>query len=243
LRLFGLLLALFGESEIFSQDLVFGCIASNGPPYYLGSITNLEGGIFYDIAWAVARKLGVKARFVEIPRRRLEEKLHEGAYNIIPIFHPDWSEFPNRLIFSPPLVEERNVLIAPPEYAEKILGLDNLHGKTIGGIRGYIYNPIFQKGVEEGLYAREDVSDHRTNFEKLLLGRIDGFIIPDLIADYKFKTNPPYRQLKIAPYILSDQYIHWAFSIQNRPFADQVSHALQELLDQGEIGRILSRYR
>lgn len=237
----GLLCLFLGNT--FSQDLVFGCIPSNGPPYFLGSLSEPQGGIFYDLAQAAAKKLGVRARFVEIPRGRLEEMLHKGVFNIIPVFHPTWAAAPERLIFSPPLVPEKNILLTLPGRAERIKIPDDLGGMVIGGIRSYYYSPVFQDGVDRGAYLREDVAEHRQNFEKVLLGRIDAFIIPDLIAGYELKLHTRYRLLETAPLILSDHHIHWAFSRKQPEWAARVSKILQELLDQGEIPRILSKYR
>lgn len=226
-----------------AQDLVLGCIPSNGPPYFIGPPASPEGGIFYDLAQAVAIRLGVQARFVEIPRGRLEEKLHEGAFNVIPVFHPSWADLPDRLIFSPPLVPEKNVLITWETKADMFWGAADLKGLRLGAIRGYYYHPNFQGGVNAGLYIREDVADHRQNFEKLLLGRVDAFVIADLIGVYHLKINPRYQGLRVCPFVISEQYLYWAFSAHQPELAGKVSRVLEELQDQGEITRILRKYR
>ena len=65
-----------------------------------------------------------------------------------------------------------------PEWTE----LSDLSGRTFGATLGYPYSEAFWAAGEEGTFKIQTAQSDLANFKKLLAGRIDGFVINELVG-------------------------------------------------------------
>ncbi len=236
---------LFTAMSVSGQEpLVIVLQAGNTAPYVLGPHDKPTGGIVVETALRVGKDLGMPVVFTEMSRKRMvDELLADPRHEVCPILNPAWTEEPEVLAFSGPLFVERNRLVVRSDKSLLYDHLIDLEGKTIGGLLGYIYPPAFQDLVDHGKVFRSDVTSPTQNYQKLLAGRIDGFIHADLLALYDLKTNPAYKGLSMAAYVLSTQNIQWALNTKGPVFNAKLFAKLDALKDEGFFDTLLRKYR
>lgn len=236
-------LFIFLASGLGAQDIVLGVNPGNAPPYLIGPVGAPTAGIIYDIGLEVAKELGVKVTYKEVSRNRVESELFSGGITAIPILNPGWTRSGDKILFSSPLFPERNIFVVPKDKAAGYTSMASFKGLIIGANTGYFYADPLVKAFEAKEVTREDVNSPDLNFNKLKLGRIGAFVLSDILAAYELKTKADYSSMAMAPYVLSEHQIHWAFSATNKVQADRINAALTKLRDNGTITRILAKYK
>ncbi len=73
--------------------------------------------------------------------------------------------------------------------------LDDLKGKTIGVVSGYVNTEEFDAQMASGELTTEGVSDDATNIRKVAGGRIDMAVIDKNVYEYLISTNPELQSL------------------------------------------------
>jgi len=226
-----------------AQDIVLGVNPGNAPPYLIGPIGAPTSGIVYDIGIEVGKALGVKVVYKEVSRNRVESELFSGGITSIPILNPYWTNSAEKMIFSPVVFGEKNIFVVPKAKSAGYKTMDSFKGLVIGANIGYFYADPLIKAWESKANIREDVNSPDLNFNKLILGRIGAFVHSDIMTAYELKTNKDYSNLAMAPYILSENDIHWAFAATNKAQAEKISAVLKKLVDNGTVAKILAKYR
>ncbi|GIX40157.1 MAG: ABC transporter [Silanimonas sp.] len=109
--------------------------------------------------------------------------------------------------------------------------LDDLRGKRIGVVRGYVNEENFDREVAEGRLRVEAVNDDLGNLRKLKAGRLDLVVIDARVFEYLLAATPELRQpgpvLRMNPRLLVVHSLHAAFR------RDPEGQAAWELLERG----------
>lgn len=224
-----------------ANSLLIGVQTTINEPYWILE-DGQPSGIMPKIATALAERLDLELEFLPLPRSRLDQFLLSGEIDAISHFNPNWTRHRYAYQFSEPLYFERNRLVMTQYQAAKVQKLDDLIGMRIGGLAGYSYSTGFNDLVERSLVTRDDTSLVEQNLLKLLTGRIDGFILADVIFNYQQRIDGRYHLLALSPLELSDHSLHWAMPAQH-PLAETVFLGLQSLLDDGSIAEIVGQYQ
>jgi ABC-type amino acid transport substrate-binding protein len=196
----------------------------------------LSGGILKDLGDALAQRLGRSARYLSVPPKRVPLMLQNGEADAVCYILPAW--VPGTYHWSSPLLPGSGVLVARAEAAP-VKTLAQLAGKPVGTVAGYRY-----KNFEAALgarFMRDDAPFMINNWQKLQAGRMQYAIMERMTVDYLLRENPAAKvrvDLEFEPI-----KANCAFSLKSRvPFAE-ADKAINAMLADGSIERILAQYR
>jgi polar amino acid transport system substrate-binding protein len=157
-------------------ELLWGGDIQGGEPYAYEDASGKLVGFEVDIADALARRLGVRARFVQVAWSSLVPALERGDYDIAM----------NGLELTPDRHER--LLLSRPYYlyAETLavrrgspLRFFDLRGKRVGTLnQTYAFDLLRGLGVEPILYEGT-----QEPYQDLVAGRIDAVLMDNIIAD------------------------------------------------------------
>lgn len=223
-------------------QLVFGVSQAWAMPFARFDDGQLRGGILFDLMQEIAAKLGSKPQFLVLPPKRVEAVLQAGEVDLHCLVSPLWlhQEVPAHR-WTATLLRMDDVLLAPAKFAASELDLDRAQGASVGLVVSYLY-PRLDAALASGRLRREDAPTQELVFEKLLRGRSDFGVGNSLIADWFNKRRPVGQRLKTLQTLAS---LETACVLSPLPRMDpaRIKVAVQQLLREGAMDRILQRYR
>jgi polar amino acid transport system substrate-binding protein len=218
------------------EEMVFVAPTNNTMPLVRFQGGALTGGILRDLGLAIAAKLGRTARFDAIPSKRVWTVLREGGADGVCYVMPAWAE--GDFHWSRPLIPD-GAVVAAHAGAPVVHGLAELYGVPIGTVLGYHY-PTVEAQLGKG-FVRDDGPTMEHNLGKLGAGRRQ-YALAELISVQHVMRRPGAPQIRI-DIVFEHIKAHCAFSKRSRiPFAE-VERAIDALLQEGTIERILAAYR
>jgi len=151
--------------------------------------------------------------------------------------------------FIGPQLDETVVLVIKKESDFKIESLDDLKKlpKPIGVERKRVYGKAFEekRAADEVLRSKlKEVTEVDTNEKMLEGGRISGFLGYGYSTFYQIKTNPLYKNFKVHPFVVSQDWVHFGFS-KKAVSADQLQKfqdAYDRAKQKGTFETIRQRY-
>ncbi len=220
-----------------AQPLVFMAPANHAMP--LADVRNgeLRDGILKDLGEAIAARLGRPAQFVVIPSRRVNTSLARGEVDALCYVSPGWLDA-GPLHWSRPLFD--SVAIVAARAGTPALGqLADLRGERIGTVAGYRYREL-DEALGPG-WLRDDAPSMASNLAKLAAGRVRHAMTDQLSLAYAMKRSP---QASLVPALTTLALpTHCAFSpARHLPLA-AIDRAMDALVADGTVERILARYR
>lgn len=197
---------------------------------------HLRGGIHYELAQALARKLDRQLVTHVLPRKRIAMALESGQGDLLCLYLPQW--LPGRYQWSQPFFPQTELLVTALQ-APAPQSLSDLAGQPIGTVLGYRY-PELELALGTA-FRRADVGSNALNLRKLGAGRISYVATIKLFYDYRLRQG---EKLRVPPPLEIKRYLTRCALSQNSkvPLAD-VDNAIGELLSEGTIARILSNYQ
>ncbi len=159
-------------------ELVWGGDMQGGEPYAFEDPKDHHlVGFEVDIADALARHLGVHARFAQADWSNLVPGLERGDFDVAMNGLEDTPERRERILVSLPYFAFGETLAVRRGAAHRTL--DALRGERVGTLnQSYAYDLLRTRGVETVLY--EGVSEPYTDLE---LGRLSAVLLDHIIAD------------------------------------------------------------
>jgi polar amino acid transport system substrate-binding protein len=199
------------------------------------------GGIVYDIGKALGAALGIPVQFVNLPRKRIDAAAIAGDIDLRCYLNPAWTEFADQYVWSEILFGVSDVLVGGEQVPEP-KSLADLPGKTrITTVLGYIY-PTLAPLFDSGHAIRDDAADQ----EKVLLmvsGGRNPYAVSNSLGLAWYQRITPRHALASWRLELSRYDIHCAVPKKGAIPADTINDALAKLKADGEIEKILARYR
>ena len=221
-----------------AEELRWGFASADGMPYVEVHEQELRGGFIYRLGNAASQRLGVPARFVETPNKRIEEFMLRGRIHVICNANPQWINEPQRFHWSPPLYSEEDVLLTHSQQPA-IQSLEDLYGKVLGTQLGYVYSTPLMQAFAEQRITRQDVRDLNASINLLSHQRLDAVI--DMRRPISFQlARHPDAPLRISPWIIERYDMHCSYSPQLPVDAARLDQALLELREQGQIELMLA---
>lgn len=219
-----------------AQELVFLAPKNQDMPVAGFQGDTLVDGITKDLGEAIAARLGLKVRFLPMPSKRVPLALANGEADGLCYVLPQWID--GDFNWSRPLVPTAEVLVASPAAAP-LQGLRDLAGQPVGTVLGYRY-PMLDAALGRR-FVRDDALSMSQLFVKLTLGRSPYAIVDQLSLAYRLKTDP---RLKLRTELVMNRSVsQCAFSRASKQPFEAVSRAIDALVAEGEIERMLARYR
>lgn len=148
--------------------------------------------------------------------------------------------------FSKPIYDDDIQIVTLAGKTFPYARLEDLKGKTIGGVLGASYGESVDKAIASGLFAVERDVSQAGRLRKLLAGRLDAAFIGNGLAGFEGVINSQddlraSRALfTILPTPLTRDPLHLAFakSMNKREALDRFDAALDKLRKGGELKRL-----
>ena len=212
---------------------------TNAPPYAIfDQNKQLVAGIAKEMLDLLATRLGLEAEYFDLPRPRVEQWLQNGEADIACFLNPEWVSEPDKLNWSPVLFTTQQVIVRRKD-APPIVHPDQLHGKRVGTIRGFVY-PELAALFSQGRVIRDDAQSFSSNLERLVRGRLDAVMAVDMTY-WHFVSAEWQPQLEIDPLWSSATPVYCA--IDETSHAQPIYKTLDAMVKAGDIQLIIERYR
>jgi ABC-type amino acid transport substrate-binding protein len=217
------------------QELVFIAAANHTEPLSRFEQGVLTGGIIKDLGDALARRMGLKPRYLTMPSKRASLALRDGEGDLLCYTRPQWIGPDYR--FTLPLIPNGEVVAARAD-APRLKTLAELADTTVGTVLGYRYAEA--EAALGPQLRRQDAPDMQANLRKLVVGRMQ-YAITDRMVLREHQRRQPQDGLR-EELVLNSYTAPCALSLRSAHSIDRINAALGELVADGELQRILSRH-
>jgi ABC-type amino acid transport substrate-binding protein len=237
-RLAALFLLLASSPTAFAGkgELVFIAATNHNMPLSRFQNGELADGLLKDLGDSIARRMGLQARYVSVPAKRVSDYLASGRADGVCYVLPRW--LPGPFNWSQPLIPDSGVLVSRVE-APPVRALSDIANKPVGTVLGYSYSMI--DAALGRAFVREDAPSMELNISKIQYGRMQYAIMGRMTAEYLMRTDPAHKMridFEFDPF-----KAQCAFSPKSAiPFGD-IQHAIGSLLSDGSVDRLMRRYR
>ncbi len=217
--------------------LIWGSDAEGGAPYVFPDPQNPLHmiGFEVDLANAIARELGVKAKQAQNAWDSLVPALERGDFDIAMNGIEITPQRQQRVLFSKPYYVYVEQLVVRNEETA-IHGIDDLKGKRVGTLSGTVAQDILMGlvGVDVRIYPGQVEP-----YEDLAIGRVDAVFLDLPIAAYYAKPNP---KLKYIGAPEGEGFYGIAIRRGDEELAAEIDEVLARLYRTGELRRIYERW-
>ena len=168
-----------------AQERTLIAAADPYPPYVDPQTPG--GGLAMEIVRAAYKTQGYTVKLEIMPWVRAEKGVSEGRYDIlVDVWRTEART--KELLFSTAYAVSKIKFIKRKDRSFDFTGLESLHGKRIGVIRGYGYSDAFNAATH---FTREEVPSMEHNINKLLLKRIDLTLEDEITARQLIRKMGP----------------------------------------------------
>jgi ABC-type amino acid transport substrate-binding protein len=178
-------------------------------------------GLHADLGEALSRRLGRSVRMQALPRKRIGQALEQGEADLVCDYQSAW--LPGPFAWSRAFIPDQTVLV-----------------KAVGTVLGYAY-PEAEAVLGAGL-RRDDAPDAVANLRKLALGRVAHALTGRRQLDYQRRVGG-FTLPVHPPLVVAEVLGQCALSPRSPVTLAELNAAIQGLVSQGELARILARYR
>ena len=194
-------------------------------------------GLHLDLGTALARRLGRELVLRPTPRKRLAQALERGEGDMVCDYQSDW--LPGPFNWSRPFIPDQALLVTAAS-APAPANLAALSGQPIGTVLGYIY-PEMGELLRAG-FVRDDAPDAVANLRKLEIGRVQHALTGRRVLEYQQRIGR-FRLAVHPPLVVSEVLAQCALSPGSTVALPALNTAISGLVAEGELNRILGKYR
>ena len=220
-----------------SGELLWGTDAEGGAPYVYLDPQNPDRliGFEFELAEALAEKLGVKAKMVQNQWDQLVPALNRGNFDIILSGFELTAEHQQRIAMSQPYFVYAQQIVTRAEAAG-MERLEDLRGKRVGVLSGSAAEKLLEafKGADSRIYPGNVES-----LRDLKADRLDAALMDLPIAVFYAK---PDSSLRFAGPSFAAGYYAIGVRKQDVRLLDAVNRAITELDANGALERIYLKY-
>lgn len=217
--------------------LLWGSDSEGGAPYVFPDPSDPTKliGFEVDLADAIARELGVKARQSQNAWDSLIPALDRGDFDMAMNGIEITPQRQSRVLFSIPYYVFTEQLVVRKDDPA-IVRIDDIKGKKVGTLSGTVAQEILTGigGVDVKIY-----SGQVEPYEDLAIGRLDAVLLDLPIAAYYGKTNP---KLKYAGPPIGEGFYGIAMRKGDEDLRNEIDKILGRLLRTGELKKIYEKW-
>ena len=193
-------------------------------------------GYDVDVAKAVAKKLGVKAKFMEGEWDGLFAGLDSGRYDVVVNGVDVTPERSKKYDFTEPYAYIRTVIMVSSDNND-LTSFKDLKGKTTANT----ISSVYAEDAEKNGAKVTGVDDLNQTIELLLQKRIDATLNSE-VTYLDYTREHPDAKVKIAAY--SDDANSIAIPVKKgeTELRDAISDAIKELKDDGTLAKLSKKY-
>lgn len=231
-----LVFALFAASAAAAPgELVFIAATNHTEPLSRFEKGVMVEGLIKDLGDALARRMGLRPRYLTMPSKRAPMALLEGEGDLLCYTRPQWIGPDYQ--FTLPVLPNAEV-VAARAGAPKVKTLAELAGQPLGTVLGYRYAEA--EAALGSRLARRDAPDMQANLRKLVLGRTPYAITDRMVLRHHQRTHP--QDGLREELVLNAFTAPCALSPRSHQSLTRINEALAELVADGELQRMLARY-
>lgn len=235
------LCAAAAQTPATPAELKFVLYYPQVPPYmYQDENTQKVVGLVPEILQDFFQQQKIRVQYVVDNRTRAEHQLYQGEVDAI-LLAKEWTQQPDKLLFSEPLLEHKDYLFARQPMAEQAQLSDLIKGKAVCTRQYYIYEalePFFNNNET----ARVDSSSELTQLKMLLNGRCDYAFINEHVANWLLHHHFPDESLYRSAQGFNPVALTVAFHPRWKPQLAAFNRYLHEQQQQGTITQWLKFY-
>lgn len=194
-------------------------------------------GLQLDLGQALGRRLGREVVARPVPRKRLAEALQRGEGDLLCDYQSEW--LPGDFAWSRPFLPDQALLVSAASAPAPAMLLA-LSGQPVGTVRGYVYPEMAQ--LLGGGFVRDDAPDAVTNLRKLERGRTLHALTGRRVLAYQQRIGE-FRLALHPPLVVSEVLAQCALSPASPVKLDALNGAIRGLVADGELNRLLNKYR
>jgi len=237
-----LLLAGLGAPAV-AQDKVIKLTSLEWPPYAGEKVD--QQGASVAVVRAAAEAMGYKLEVKFFPWERAVKTAETGTGGFVgyfPEYHSD--EVATKFKLSDPIGSGPLGFVEATAAPVSWNSLDDLKGKPIGTVSGYVNTAEFDAKVAAGELKAEAVSDDLTNVKKVGAGRIALAVIDKNVLNYMLNTDASLAPLKGKVQFnakpLEDKALYIAF--QRSPAGEEAAKVINEGLKKIDANAIAAKF-
>ncbi len=240
------LLASLFHNNLWAQSQTVRISTGEWAPYVSESMEHY--GIAPQIITAAFGKVGIKTEYQFFPWTRAMKEAEDQKVDLTGIWYFN-DERSKKFHYSDDLVSSANIFFYNKENPFNWANFESFPKSKIGVTRGYSYSAQFDSAAEAGLVNVEKTGSDELNFRKLLRGRIDAFVMAELVGYDMLKTkfeSSEREKLGVHPVKVSSAPLHLLSEKNNakgRAFIKLFNKGLEMLEQSGELDAILASYR
>jgi ABC-type amino acid transport substrate-binding protein len=197
----------------------------------------LQGGVLKDLGDSLASRMGLSARHLSVPSKRVSAALAEGEADMVCYVLPGWLE--GDFLWTVPVFPNAEVL-AMRRDAAPVRSLAELQGRRVGTVLGYGYSHLRKQAGEPLPFERFDAPDTRSNLAKLAAGRMSYAMVEELTLQRYLQRHPD-APIRVG-LVISRYTAQCALSRHSSLKLEALNRALTQIAREGEMARILARY-
>lgn len=196
----------------------------------------ISGGILKDLGDAIARRLGRRIAHISVAGDQVGDVLSKGKADGICYVRPFWID--GDFDWSRPLIPDSELVASHPDVPV-VRSLLDLRDLPVGTVTAYRYPRVEQ--VLGLRFRRIDSPTMEENLRNVMLGHARHTVLAQSTLDYQLKVN---KSLKLrADLKFASFSAQCAFSRRGNIAFTEVNKAVNSLIDDGSVRRILARYR
>ena len=229
--LFGLSMAVSSLSQAAEPAKTVRFCFNNWAPYAVADAKGTHG-ISVEILVEAAKRAGLNATFEELPWNRCLEMVRQGKLDAV----MDAAERDEFLQGPVGYVVYSNTLwVREADYRDGMT-LEDLAGKRVGLVDGYVYPDGFLDLLKTKSMPLEYSVDDEQNIQKLAFSRVDA-IVADFVSTLLFARE---RGLKIRALVPAHSFdrLYPSFSREREELHRLIDRSLDEMMKDGSINRI-----
>jgi len=198
---------------------------------------HVREGLHLDLAGALARRLGRPVQMQALPRKRIAQALESGEADLVCDYQSAW--LPGPFGWSRAFIPDQTVLVTGADRPAPAR-LTAVAGQPVGTVLGYAY-PEVARALGDG-FVRDDAPDAVANLRKLEYGRVPHVLTGRRLLDYRRRSGSFTLALH-PPLVVAEVLGQCGLSPRSPVTLAELNTAIQGIVAQGELGRILAKYR
>ena len=221
--------------------LRWGGDAEGGAPFVEADAANPQKVVGFDveIAELIATHLGRTPQFVQIAFTSLDQSAKRGDFAIGLSGIEDIPARRASLAVSVPYYEFREVLTVRAADRGRFKTLDDLRGRKVATLGGTIaYDLLLAAERDHGITA-VSYDDDVHPYSDLLLGRVDGVVLDNVLADRAMRRN---QGMATQPDALATGDYVIITAPENTALRDRVDDILRDAMRDGTLERIYRKW-
>ncbi|HWI16725.1 MAG TPA: ABC transporter substrate-binding protein/permease [Vicinamibacterales bacterium] len=238
---FAIVAAFVSLTSAGAQTLRWGGDAEGGAPFVEADPQDPSKLVGFDveIAELIARKLGRSPQFLQVQFTSLDQSAKRGDFDIGLSGIEDIPARRQSLAASVPYYEFREVLTVRDGDRDRYRTLADLKGRRVATLGGTIaYDLLLEAEKTHGITA-VSYDDDVHPYSDLALGRVDGVVLDNVLADRAMKRNT--GLITHADALATGFYIIIT-APENTPLRDQVDQILKDAMRDGTLETIFRKW-